>query len=179
MPGKDGGSDKSDWVPPHFKTMFLDSKLQQIIAVMVHLPSGITTTNNIIVKVEGDGRRLRVKIALPKAVSDPNRFCRFLAFLNDVDEFVKSDLNIRKNAFHDTMSKNRPGIGAIEWKDFSLCLDFEVQEDIPLVKMAVLDGCYYLYIEMLMRRKKDYLTNEGRLSGDVVDGGKTEYEDFN
>lgn len=157
--------EKDDWRPIHFTTTFKDKKLRARQGMIICLPSGVTKMEHVSLKVAPDGKVLEVKVAVPKAVSDPELF---LKFCREDEDFGPSS-ELREVAFHEALSMERPSASAVVWKKFNIQLEFPCMEDIPLWKAHHYGGCNYIYLELFSQQKKTYMENNGRLSGEIID----------
>ena len=158
----------SNWLPINFKAVFKDHKLRDRLGIVVVMPSGVDDKDNVNAKIERDGMAIQIKVRVSDVVTDPKKFLLFSKL-----PLYKSSMNdcngFRIRAFHEALAKERKVVLAAVWRDFVLDLDFPVTEDIPIVELLVLEGCFYLYLELVAKEKLAYMDNNGRLTGRVLD----------
>lgn len=157
-------SDDQVWKPIHFKTTYEDSKLRQRFSLITCLPSGVSDLSSMSAKVQNDGHTLVLKCSIPEAVSNPEKFLGFFKMSKD----GASSNEFRERAFHKALSHSKSSRADVMWCRFECPLDFPCIEDIPLVRMIFLDGCFFLFIELFAKEKHQYMEDNGRLSGAII-----------
>jgi hypothetical protein len=142
-------NDELVWRPIHFVAGWQDAELTHHVSVVVALPGGaVTTTKDMILKVEDDGHTLVVSIKWPALIADCERLHKKM-HLKSMGPVALATLALRKFGIEKALSKMRENMDEQLRSVARIPLKYQVQDKVVNIELIADEaGARVVYIDL-------------------------------